>query len=139
MNKVELVGRLVADPEVRYTSGESPMAVARFRVACDRRIKKDGEQSADFISCVCFGKTAEFIERYFNKGMKIGLTGRIQTGSYQNKDGGTVYTTDVLAEEVEFVESKRDGNTSAPVQSNNTSNDGFMNIPDNIDEDLPFN
>lgn len=139
MNKVELVGRLVADPEVRYTSGESPMAVARFRVACDRRIKKDGEQSADFISCVCFGKTAEFIERYFNKGMKIGLTGRIQTGSYQNKDGGTVYTTDVLAEEVEFVESKRDGNASAPVQSNNTSNDGFMNIPDNIDEDLPFN
>jgi len=135
MNSVQLVGRLTKDAEVRYTGGENQMAVARWTVACDRKIKKDGEQSADFIQCIAFGKTAEFIERYFFKGMKIGVNGRIQTGSYTNKDGQKVYTTEVLAENVEFVESK---NNNA---SNNGSakNEGFMNIPDNIDEELPFN
>ncbi|MBQ0111859.1 MAG: single-stranded DNA-binding protein [Bacteroidales bacterium] len=135
MNKVQLVGRLVRDAEVRYTSGDSPMAIARWTVACDRRIKKDGEQNADFIQCIAFGKTAEFIERYFFKGNKIGIVGRIQTGSYENKDGQKVYTTEVLAEEVEFVESK---NNSA---SNDSAkkNDSFMNIPDQIAEELPFN
>lgn len=140
MNKVNLVGRMVADPDVRYTSGDSPMAIARFRIACDRRIKKEGEQNADFISCICFGKTAEFVERYFNKGMKIGLSGRIHTGSYDNKDGQKIYTTDVLAEEVEFVESKNNGSSNASAPSNNKQSDeNFMNIPDGIDDELPFN
>lgn len=136
MNKVELVGRLTRDPEVRYSQNENNTAVARFSVAVNRRYVKDGEQTADFISCVAFGKTAEFIERYFRKGNAIGITGRIQTGSYTNKDGAKVYTTDVLIEEVEFVEKKQDGATNnAPT----TTDDGFMNVPDNIDEELPFN
>lgn len=134
MNKVELVGRLVRDPEVRYTSGDNQIAVARFTVACDRRFKKEGQQEADFISCKAFGKTAEFIEKYFQKGKRIGLSGSIQTGSYE-KDGKKVYTTEVMTEEVEFVESKGNGSGTAP----QTTDDGFMNIPDNIDEDLPFN
>lgn len=135
MNKVELIGRFTKDPEVRYTAGENPLAIARFTVACDRRQKKEGEATADFISCIAFGKTAEFLERYFFKGMRIGISGRIQTGSYENKDGQKVYTTDVIAEEVEFVESK--GNSSAaPVENKDTS---FMNVPENIDEELPFN
>lgn len=137
MNNVQLVGRLTKDPEVRYTSGENPMAVARFTVACDRRIKRENEQSADFIQCLAFGKTAEFMERYFFKGSKVGLIGRIQTGSYENKDGQRVYTTEVLAENVEFVESKGSGQTENKTESK-PKND-FMNIPDNIDEDLPFN
>lgn len=133
MNSVNLVGRLTRDPETRYTAGDNPMAIARFTVACDRKIKKEGEQSADFISCIAFGKTAEFIERYFFKGMKIGILGHIQTGSYKNKDDVTVYTTEIVCDQVEFVESKGNGNNSTP------ANDKFMNIPDNIDEELPFN
>lgn len=134
MNRTVLVGRLTADPIVRYTNGDTPMAVARWNVACDRPFKKDGEQNTDFIQCIAFGKTAELIERYFFKGMKIGVDGRIQTGSYENKDGQKVYTTEVLAERVEFVESK---NNSA---SNDSAkkNDSFMNIPDQIEEELPF-
>ena len=137
MNSVQLVGRLVRDPDVRYTQGENPIAVARFTVACNRRFKKEGEQDADFISCVAFGKVSEFIERYFQKGSSIGLNGRIQTGSYTNKDGQKVYTTDVYVESVEFVGSKSENQTS----NNDASkkNDDFMNIPDNIDEELPFN
>lgn len=136
MNRTILVGRLTADPMVRYTGGETPMAVARWTVACDRPFKKDGEQSADFIQCLAFGKTAELLERYFFKGMKIGVDGRIQTGSYENKDGQKVYTTEVLAERVEFVESKGgSSNTSSAPKTD----DGFMNIPDQIDEELPFN
>lgn len=135
MNNVSLCGRLTAAPTVRYTNGDSPMAVARWTVACDRRIKKEGEQNADFIQCIAFGKTAEFIERYFFKGMKIGVVGRIQTGSYTNKDGNKVYTTEVLAENIEFVESKSNGsNTSATTSAPSD----FMNIPDEM-EDLPFN
>lgn len=137
MNSVQLVGRLVRDPEVRYSQGENPIAVARFTVACNRKFKKEGEQDADFISCVSFGKVSEFIERYFQKGSSIGLNGRIQTGSYTNKDGQKVYTTDVFVESVEFVGSKNEN--QAANNDATKKNDDFMNIPDNIDEELPFN
>lgn len=144
MNKVELVGRLTRDPEVRYTQGENASAIARFSVAVNRRFKNnEGNYDADFINCVAFGKSAEFIEKYFRKGMAIGITGRIQTGNYTNKDGVKVYTTDVVVEEAEFVESKNSGGASvpsnAPTNNNASSADGFMNIPDGIDEELPFN
>ncbi len=136
MNSVQLLGRLARDPEVRYTAGDNPTAVARFTVACARKYKKDAEQTADFISCMAFGKTAEFIERYFTKGNSIALNGRIQTGSYTNKDGNKVYTTDVVVDTLEFVGSKNESNSS---NAANPKNDDFMNIPDNIEEDLPFN
>lgn len=143
MNSVQLVGRLTRDPEVRYT--DSGTSIARFSVAVDRRFSREGEQSADFISCVAFAKTGEFIEKYFHKGMKIGLVGRIQTGSYE-KDGTKYYTTDVIAETVEFVESKNSSSEgdSAPAQpaqqkpKAGSAADGFMNLPDVIDEELPF-
>lgn len=140
MNKVELVARLCRDPEVRYSQGDNASAVARFSVAANRRFKNaEGGYDADFINCVAFGKTAEFIENYFKKGMAIGITGRIQTGNYTNKDGVKVYTTDVVAEEVEFVESKNSNaltdNTATPASS---PSDDFMKIPDAIDEELPF-
>lgn len=106
MNRAVLTGRLTKDPAVRYTAGENQMCVARFTLAVNRRTKKEGEQNADFISCVAFGKTGEFVEKYFHKGMKADITGRIQTGSYQNKDGQTVYTTEVVCDDVEFGESK---------------------------------
>ena len=142
MNAVSLVGRLVADPDIKYTNGGS--TIGRFRIAVDRRIKTENGPDADFISCVSFSKTAEFLEKYFHKGMRIGLTGRIQTGSYE-KDGQTFYTTDVIAENVEFVESKNQsgqlsGLQSAPAQNAHAgAGDDFMNIPDGIDEELPFN
>ena len=144
MNKVILVARLCRDPEVRYTQGENASAIARFSVAVNRRFKNaEGNYDADFINCVAFGKSAEFIEKYFKKGMAIGITGRIQTGNYTNKDGVKVYTTDVVVEEAEFVESKNSGDASAtsntPSNNNASSGDGFMNIPDGIDEELPFN
>lgn len=134
MNSVQLLGRLVRDPEVRYTQGENATSVARFTVACNRKYKKNSEQEADFISCVAFGKTAEFIERYFNKGSSIALNGRIQTGSYTNKDGSKVYTTDVVVESLEFVGKKNDDSSADTSKQNND----FMNIPDDIDENLPF-
>ncbi len=183
MNKVILMGRLTRDPEVRYSSGDNSMAVARFTLAVDRRFRRDGEASADFINCVSFGKTAEFAEKYFRQGLKVLVTGRIQTGSYTNRDGQKVYTTDVVVEEQEFAESKAasdnhqgngyqgnnyqnnnyqnnnyqnngyqgssyqnnnfggyGGRNNAPAApSNSMSADGFMNIPDGIDEELPFN
>ena len=135
MNSVQLLGRLTRDPEVRYTAGDNPTAVARFTVACNRKYKKNAEQEADFISCMAFGKTAEFIERYFNKGSSIALNGRIQTGSYTNKDGQKVYTTDVVVDSLEFVGKKSDDNSANESKPNND----FMNIPDGIEEDLPFN
>lgn len=135
MNSVQLVGRLVRDPEVIYANNEKSTAIGKFTVACDRKVKKEEQQKADFISCVAFGKVAEFVERYFFKGSSIGLTGRIQTGSYE-KDGKKVYTTDVLVESVEFVGSKSNGENKPQASPQDT---GFMNIPDNIDEDLPFN
>lgn len=142
MNKVILMGRLTRDPEVRYTQGDNASAVARFSLAVDRKFKKDGEQTADFISCVAFGKTGEFIEKYGRKCTKFVVEGRIQTGSYTNKDGQKVYTTDVVVEQVEFAESKAsaDGNTTNNTSNSNTPTDtSFMDIPDGIDEELPFN
>lgn len=142
MNKVILMGRLTRDPEVRYTQGYNASAVARFSLAVDRRFKKDGEQTADFINCVAFGKTGEFIEKYGRKGTKFVVEGRIQTGSYTNKDGQKVYTTDVVVEQVEFAESKdsADGNTTNNTANSNAPTDtSFMDIPDSIDEELPFN
>ena len=106
MNKVILMGRLTRDPEVRYSAGDNSMAVARYTLAVNRRYQRDGEQGADFISCVAFGKNAEFAEKYMKKGMKIAVAGRIQTGNYTNRDGQKVYTTDVVIEEQEFAESK---------------------------------
>lgn len=142
MNKCVLMGRLTRDPEVRYTQGDNASAVARFSLAVDRRFKKDGDQTADFINCVAFGKTGEFIEKYGHKGTKFVVEGRIQTGSYTNKDGQKVYTTDVVVEQVEFAESKAsvDGNTTNNTANSNAPTDtSFMNIPDGIDEELPFN
>ena len=143
MNKVQLVGRLTRAPEIRYSQGENATATARFSVAVNRRFKNaEGNYDADFINCVAFGKSAEFVEKYFKKGMAIGLTGRIQTGSYTNKDGQKVYTTDVVVEETEFVESKGasnadNSNNSRPAPSATNNND-FMSIPDGVDEELPF-
>ena len=138
------MGRLTRDPEVRHSQGENPLAIARFTLAVDRRFKRDGEQSADFISCVAFGKQAEHAERYYKQGIKIVICGRIQTGSYTNKDGVKVYTTEVVVEEQEFAESKASSDASTETSSqttptNTSGNDGFMNIPDGIDEELPFN
>ena len=139
MNKVILMGRLTRDPEVRYTQGDNAMAIARYSLAVDRRFKRDGGPDADFINCVAFGKSGEFAEKYLKKGTKIAVVGRIQTGSYTNKDGQKVYTTDVVVEEQEFAESKNSGssdnNQSAPANKNTD----FMSIPDGIDEELPFN
>ena len=152
MNKVILMGRLTRDPDVRYSAGESGTSVARYTLAVDRRFnKRDGEATADFISCVAFGRSAEFAEKYFHQGLKVVVTGRIQTGSYTNKDGQKVYTTDIVVEEQEFAESKAAGNeqvssTAAarpnPAQASMPKADahGFMNIPDGVeDEGLPFN
>lgn len=148
MNKVILMGRLTRDPEVRYSQGENATAVARYTLAVDRRQSRNnqnGEQTADFIQCVAFGRSGEFAEKYFRKGIKIVVTGRIQTGSYTNKDGQRVYTTDVVVEDQEFAESKNasqnngGGFTPADRPSPSDAGDGFMNIPDGIDEELPFN
>lgn len=151
MNKVILMGRLTKDPEVRYSQSDTPMAIARYTLAVDRRFaRKDRQdnQTADFVSIIALGRSGEFAEKYLKKGTKVIVTGRIQTGSYTNRDCQKVYTTDVVAEDQEFAESKNSGNDansrnnventlSAPDTSN--SEDGFMNIPDGIDEELPFN
>ncbi|MCD7957689.1 MAG: single-stranded DNA-binding protein [Lachnospiraceae bacterium] len=155
MNKVILMGRLTRDPEVRYSAGENSSAYARYTLAVDRRFRRDGnndQQTADFIPCVVFGKGAEFAERYLRQGTKIAVTGRIQTGSYTNRDGQKVYTTDVIVEDQEFAESKAASQgqgggysrpaaqpAAAPSPSEASAGDGFMNIPDGIDEELPFN
>ena len=134
MNKVILMGRLTRDPEVRYTQGDASTAIARYTIAVDRRFSRNNEeQSADFIGCVAFGRPGEFAEKYFRKGMKVAVTGRIQTGSYTNRDGVKIYTTDVVIEDQEFAESK--ARQTQPEADEN----GFMNIPDGIDEELPFN
>jgi len=146
MNKVILMGRLTRDPEIRYSQGEQSMAVARYTLAVDRRFRRDNDQqTADFIGCVAFGRQGEFAEKYLRKGIKIAITGRIQTGSYTNKDGQKVYTTDVVVEEQEFAESKSASENNGgftPVDRPSPSvaaGDGFMKIPDGIDEELPFN
>ena len=137
MNSVQLLGRLTRDPDVRYTDGGS--TIARFSLAVDRRFKQEGGDTADFINCIAFGKTAEFIEKYIFKGTKIALNGRIQTGSYTNKDGVKVYTTDVVVENVEFAESKNNNSNAVSNAAAPTQNGDFMSIPDGMDEDLPFN
>ena len=150
MNKVVLMGRLTADPDVRYSNnGDNQLCIARYTLAVDRRFKRDGEPTADFIRCVAFGRSGEFAEKYFHKGIKIAVDGRIQTGSYQNKDGQTVYTTDVIVENQEFAESKAASEQNAgavpqaePKAEEPTADagDGFMNIPDSVDDSgLPFN
>ena len=142
MNKVILLGRLTRDPDVRWSQGEQPTAIARYTLAVDRRFHRDGEQSADFVSCVAFGRNGEFAEKYLRQGTKIAIVGRIQTGSYTNRDGQKVYTTDVVVEEHEFAESKNSSESAggqAPQNHQATGYDGFMNIPDGIDDELPFN
>lgn len=153
MNKVILMGRLTRDPEVRYSQGVSQTAVARFSVAVDRRFKREGESEADFFNCTCFGKQAEFVERYLHKGTKIVLSGRIQNDNYTNKDGQMVYSVRVMVDEIEFAESKNasGGNSDGGYRSNgggyagggstpapSGAVEGFMNIPDGIEEELPF-
>ena len=148
MNKVMLMGRLTRDPEVRYSQGETPIAIARFTLAINRRGRQqdDAQPSADFISCICFGKIAEVVEQYCRQGMKIAITGHIQTGSYTNRDGQKVYTTEVVLEELEFAESKHaqagntaaSGGTTTRPEPRTTNGDGFMNIPDGLDEELPY-
>ena len=151
MNRVILMGRLTRDPEVRYSQGERTMAIARYTLAVDRRGRRnqDGnEQTADFINCVAFDRAGEFAEKYFHQGMRVSISGRIQTGSYTNKDGVKVYTTEVIVEEQEFAESRAEAEAnrasfqrqSAPSPAPSAdAGDGFMNIPDGIDEELPFN
>lgn len=136
MNKVILMGRLTRDPDVRYSSnGNEANCIARYTLAVDRRFKREGDQNADFISCVAFGKAGEFAEKYLHQGTKMVVTGRIQTGSYTNKDGQKVYTTDVVVEEQEFAESKNAGREEV---KQNTSDEGFVNVPDELKDDLPF-
>ena len=152
MNKVILTGRLTRDPEVRYSQGNNPITIARYTLAVDRRYKKSGEQSADFIRCIALGQTGKFAERYLKQGTKIVISGRIQTGNYTNRDGQKVYTTEVVIEEHDFAESKttisqnQAGMAASTPQSSNATNggfpnipnDGFMNIPDGIEEEIPF-
>lgn len=143
MNKVVLMGRLTRDPEVRYTTGEKPTAIARYTLAVDRRFKKEGQQNADFITCVAFGRDGEFAEKYLKQGTKVCISGRIQTGSYTNRDGHKVYTTDIVVEEYDFAESKkndkRDGENEkveSPVEA--VKDDEWMSVPENLEEELPF-
>ena len=143
MNKVILLGRVVREPEVRYSQGENATAIARYTLAVDRRFKKEGEQTADFIGCVAFGNQAQFAEKYLRQGTKIAISGRIQTGSYTNRDGQKVYTTDIVIEEQEFAESKGNGeqrNTQEPPKPTpNDLGDGFFNFPEDACDELPFN
>lgn len=145
MNKAIITGRLTKEPEVRYSQTASGnMAIARYTLASDRKFKKDDEQNADFINCIAFGKSGEFAEKYLHKGTKIAVVGRIQTGSYTNKDGNKVYTTDVVIEEQEFCESKNANSSnseqSSTANANNQPSSGndFMSIPEGIEDDLPF-
>lgn len=142
MNKVILMGRLVRDPQCRYSQGydsQESICVARYTLAVERRSsRREGQQSADFISCVAFGRDGEFAEKYFRQGMRVSISGRIKTGSYTNRGGQKVYTTDVVIEEQEFAESKGESSGSRQVEQYPTGDDGFMNIPDGIDDELPF-
>lgn len=145
MNKVILLGRLVRDPETRYGGANDIMAVCRYTLAVDRKFKKDNEPTADFINCVAFGKTAEFAEKYFTRGLRVAVSGRIQTGSYTNRDGQKVYTTDVVVEEHEIAQSRseasnqQESNRQPEISPYGADKDnGFMKIPDGIDDELPF-
>ena len=143
LNKVILMGRLTRNPEVRYSQGEKATCVAKYTLAVNRRFHREGEQDADFINCVAFGKQGEFAEKYLKQGTKIVISGRIKTGSYTNRDGVKVYTTDVVIEEQEFAESKKAAETSSTPQNtqgvkSNPEDDGFMTIPECVEEELPF-
>ena len=136
MNKVIMMGRLTRDPEVRYSQGESQVAVARFSLAVDRRWKREGEPDADFFNCTVFGKQAEFVEKYLKQGTKVVITGRVHNNNYTNKEGQKVYSVQIIVEEIEFAESK---NASAQANLPISTGDGFMSIPDGAEEELPFN
>ena len=149
MNKIILMGRLTRDPEIRYAQGDNQMAIARFSLAVDRRFKRQGDPDADFFNCTAFGRQAEFVERYLKQGTKILLAGRVQNDNYTNKNGEKVYSVQIIAEEIEFAESKGSGSqqsgdsqssfqpaTPSPAQA---ADDGFLNIPNGIEEELPFN
>ena len=138
MNVVILMGRLTKNPDVRWSAGENPQAVGRYTLAVDRRFKKEGAQNADFINCVCFGKQAEFSEKYLKQGTKIVIKGRIQTGSYTNREGAKVYTTDVVIEEQDFAESKNNEKSQKPKTEDRSNDNDFMSVPDGIEEELPF-
>ena len=138
MNKAILMGRLTRDPDVHWTQGQDQKCIARYTLAVDRRFKQEGGASADFISCVAFGHQAEFAEKYLRKGIKIAITGRIQTGSYTNRDGQKVYTTDIVIEEQEFAESKGSRTDHTAESGTDAREDGFMEIPDGLEEELPF-
>lgn len=141
MNKIILMGRLTRDPEVRYSQGESSLAIGRFSLAVDRRFKRQGEADADFFNCTAFGKQAEFVEKYLKQGIKILVTGRVQNDNYTNKEGQKVYSVQIIVEEMEFAESKNAATNNEnqwqapPVQQ---QNDGFVNIPTDLAEELPF-
>lgn len=134
MNKIILLGRIVRDPEVRYTQGQNSMAIAKFSIAVNRRFKRENEPDADFFNCIAFSKQAEFVEKYLKKGTKILLSGRVQNDNYTNKEGQKVYSVQIMVEEIEFAESKSNSTTEQPAQPS----DGFMNIPDGLQEELPF-
>ena len=136
MNRVILMGRLTKNPEIKYAGKENDMAVARYTLAVNRRYKREGEQEADFISCVTFGKSAEFAQKYLRKGIRIVVSGRISTGNYNDKDGKTIYTTDVIVEEHEFAQNKESNPSSETEKEAGNDSDGFMNVPD--DEEIPF-
>ena len=138
MNKIMLIGRLTRDPEIRYSTNDNNTAIARYTLAVNRPFRKNGEQQADFLPCIAFGKTAEFAEKYLAKGMRVAIEGRIQTGSYTNRDGQKVYTTDVVVERQEFLE-KRADNSQLDFGAAESYDDRYMDIPDGIDEELPFN
>lgn len=138
MNKVVLMGRLTKDPIVSYTQKDTPLCIAKYTLAVNGRAQKGGEEHTDFINCTAFGKSGEFAEKYFHKGIKILVTGRINTGSYTNKEGQKVYTTDVIVDEQEFAESKSANSTMGGEVSYGISPDGFTNIPPIPEEDIPF-
>lgn len=139
MNKIMLIGRLTRDPEIRYSTNDNNTAIARYTLAVNRPFRKNGEQQADFLPCIAFGKTAEFAEKYLAKGMRVAVEGRIQTGSYTNQEGQKIYTTDVVVERQEFLEKRADNGRQPDSGAAESYDDRFMDIPDGIDEELPFN
>lgn len=139
MNKIILLGNLVRDPEIRYSQGENSIAIARFSLAVNRRYQRDGEPEADFFNCTAFGKQAEFVEKYFHKASRMLLSGRVQNDNYTNKNGEKVYSVQIIVEEVDFAERKSTVDANAAPQPNAAANDDFMNIPDGIEDGLPFN
>ena len=137
MNKIILLGRIVRDPEVRYTQGQNAMAIGKFSLAVNRKYKRENEPEADFFNCTSFGKQAEFVEKYLKKGSKVLISGRVQNDNYTNKEGQKVYSVQIMVEEIEFAESK--GSSDAGKQQSESSSEGFVNIPEGLQEELPFN